>query len=779
MIATPATTTLAEAALQYAAAGYAVFPLEPGGKRPLSALVPHGKDNATRDPGLIRSWWSAAPDANIGLATAPSGIIVVDVDVAAGKPGIQSLGQLQLEFGELPPTLTARTGRGGQHRVFRRPPSMAPHTRLGIREAVDVIGNGYIVVWPSSLPHGQYTWTNELPIAELPERWLAALERPAASTGTSGIVGTGIPSSIDPAEFNRAALELAAAWPSSGRHTAQLALAGALAAAGWEAEQIAGFAAAVARLEPGREAGYDGEPAKRLTAARSSIAKLRAGEPAVQWNALAGHLGAEGWSVLERVKRRIGIEANREREAQCFIASLRAAAMPPAAPLMLHDAVPPGAALRYRACDLGDRLAAASRLPWIPIQIGSDPSDEIGSLSVGSMAVLTAASGAGKTTLALAALLQHARARGPAVLVSCEMSHEQAVSRLVGMELDISWRQAQERGADPAVMAAVAALPPRLVILARDGDDDHARLSVAQQAVAQLRANYPGEPIVVAIDYLQILPSELGDERDERSRTAVNARLCSAFASRLQTLVILISQSSRTAATALRKGDLIGADTASTGAESAQIERETALSIAIGTQSPVDDRESEVQISIGKGRYGGGDMVIPCRLAGASGRWRVVGRPVRAADYRESRREQAASRSAAVKEQAHAERMVALETRILREVAARPRISPSALRSRLGCSGQDRTWRDAISHLIDVGHILDEGIDEAGRAAKAGHAHYALTPSGVATLAMAPVASARRSARATSALGPPVPGRDGSMRPVDHRPVVDAHGIDR
>jgi hypothetical protein len=83
---------LLTAALAAAAQGFHVFPLRPGTKRP--AL--HGEKScprtgpcrdghrgweqrATTDLGRIRQCWSAAP-FNIGIATGPSGLVVVDLD---------------------------------------------------------------------------------------------------------------------------------------------------------------------------------------------------------------------------------------------------------------------------------------------------------------------------------------------------------------------------------------------------------------------------------------------------------------------------------------------------------------------------------------------------------------------------------------------------------------------------------------------------------------------------------------------------------------------------
>jgi hypothetical protein len=69
-----------ETALECAARGWAVLPLVPRGKNPLSGLVPHGFKDATKEEEAVRRWWAAKPDANIGIACGASGLTVLDID---------------------------------------------------------------------------------------------------------------------------------------------------------------------------------------------------------------------------------------------------------------------------------------------------------------------------------------------------------------------------------------------------------------------------------------------------------------------------------------------------------------------------------------------------------------------------------------------------------------------------------------------------------------------------------------------------------------------------
>lgn len=97
-----------EAALEYAARGWSVLPCEPHGKRPAGALVSHGLKEASTDLNVIRMWWAAEPEANIGLATGIA-FDVLDVD------GDEGMASLAVEMPADAPTVdgpTVATGHG-------------------------------------------------------------------------------------------------------------------------------------------------------------------------------------------------------------------------------------------------------------------------------------------------------------------------------------------------------------------------------------------------------------------------------------------------------------------------------------------------------------------------------------------------------------------------------------------------------------------------------------------------------------------------------------------
>jgi len=125
-----------------------VFPLR--GKVP---IVRHGLNDATTDPGRVRQWWQRHPDANLGLTTGgDAGIWVLDVDVHdPSKNGLVSMAGLEDEHGELPDTLTIRTGSGGLHLYWAMPQGRDIRNRTAVAPGIDVRGTGGYVVAPPSI----------------------------------------------------------------------------------------------------------------------------------------------------------------------------------------------------------------------------------------------------------------------------------------------------------------------------------------------------------------------------------------------------------------------------------------------------------------------------------------------------------------------------------------------------------------------------------------------------------------------------------------------------
>lgn len=163
-----------DAALGLARRGLQVFPITPGAKSP--PLVQWSKE-ATTDEAKIRGWWRKWPTANIGIATGPSGLFVVDVDVRDGKFGAESLDWLEFLYAPLPTTQISRTPSGGRH-LFLRGSAKSRNGKLGDGLDVKSLG-GYVVAPGSCLDNGsRYRWENsDAAIAEAPE-WLVRLAEP-------------------------------------------------------------------------------------------------------------------------------------------------------------------------------------------------------------------------------------------------------------------------------------------------------------------------------------------------------------------------------------------------------------------------------------------------------------------------------------------------------------------------------------------------------------------------------------------------------------------------
>ncbi len=152
------------AALEYAAKGWHVFPVQPRGKQPLTR---HGVKDATTDLAQIGQWWTTTSEANVGVGCGPSGLVVIDIDDVASVKLLPSL----------PRTLAARTGSGGYHVYYAAPswslgPTVGRLPGVGELPGVDLrAGASYVLAPPSVTDKGSYEWTDTYPLAPCPS-WL-------------------------------------------------------------------------------------------------------------------------------------------------------------------------------------------------------------------------------------------------------------------------------------------------------------------------------------------------------------------------------------------------------------------------------------------------------------------------------------------------------------------------------------------------------------------------------------------------------------------------------
>jgi hypothetical protein len=150
--------TLKDAAIAYARAGHAVFPLRPGTKEPYGGT--HGNLDATTDVEKIRRHWDKRPDSNIGLRPAPDQY-ANDVDTAeshrSGLDGYATLAELIKTVGPLPPDAPiTETASGGLHIWL----SYDGGELAGILgPGIQIKGHGgYLVVPPSIIGGKPYRW---------------------------------------------------------------------------------------------------------------------------------------------------------------------------------------------------------------------------------------------------------------------------------------------------------------------------------------------------------------------------------------------------------------------------------------------------------------------------------------------------------------------------------------------------------------------------------------------------------------------------------------------
>jgi Bifunctional DNA primase/polymerase, N-terminal len=188
---------LARSAHWHAARGLAVFPLRPGSKTPAIEDWPH---NATTDAEQIILWWREAP-YNIGMATGPSGLLVIDLDQpnSAGETvpepwasrgvecGRDVLDQLAADAGHvLPRTWTVSTPSGGQHLYYRQPDGTELGNTAGrLGWKIDTRGHGGYVVGAGSVIQGQRYRADVIRRPAILPDWItAALTPPPAPIET-------------------------------------------------------------------------------------------------------------------------------------------------------------------------------------------------------------------------------------------------------------------------------------------------------------------------------------------------------------------------------------------------------------------------------------------------------------------------------------------------------------------------------------------------------------------------------------------------------------------
>jgi replicative DNA helicase len=178
------TTPLHQAARYYASIGWHVLPVwgvnadltcacpaggqcKDTGKHPITE---RGQHDATINPQQIDAWWGQYPNANIGIALAPSNLIGFDID----KPeAYQAWDEIEKTYGET--DTTVQISGSGCHHVLAKRPSFA--IRGSYDKRITLRGNNFIVAAPSMHKSGgQYRWQEgRAPWEKLPAALVPAL----------------------------------------------------------------------------------------------------------------------------------------------------------------------------------------------------------------------------------------------------------------------------------------------------------------------------------------------------------------------------------------------------------------------------------------------------------------------------------------------------------------------------------------------------------------------------------------------------------------------------
>lgn len=144
-----------------------MFPIRRDGKTPLLPWKAQSACTQTQ----VRKWARQYPQCNWGLDCEKSGLVVLDVDNKNGAKGTGTLFELEHEYGLLPATLSVITPNAGKHFYFKG----TTRSRVNFRPGLDTRSSGgYVVLFGSTRPTGEYVLAEDIPTAAAPD-WLLSL----------------------------------------------------------------------------------------------------------------------------------------------------------------------------------------------------------------------------------------------------------------------------------------------------------------------------------------------------------------------------------------------------------------------------------------------------------------------------------------------------------------------------------------------------------------------------------------------------------------------------
>lgn len=169
---------LLRSALELAENGFYVFPLVPGGKKPVIEDFPN---KASRDVDQIKMWWSKNPNYNVGISTSKFNgdgefIVAVDVDNKDEKHGDQELLKLINEGLVLGKTFEQITPTGGRHLIYKTREPVRNSAGL-LANGVDIRGVGGYLVGSGSVINGKNYYSFDVEVADASESLVSRCKR--------------------------------------------------------------------------------------------------------------------------------------------------------------------------------------------------------------------------------------------------------------------------------------------------------------------------------------------------------------------------------------------------------------------------------------------------------------------------------------------------------------------------------------------------------------------------------------------------------------------------